>query len=104
MTFAGKRQAREGKTGDRAAYGRRRTKLIFYEISPEKADRLARLLQKKTEAGCACYLQHHTGWDLIALLKEHDCIKRELHFQQDVLPVTFALVRGKNVRYNKRKT
>ncbi|MCI5957236.1 MAG: hypothetical protein MRZ54_09650 [Clostridiales bacterium] len=104
MTFAGKRQAREGKRGIGPLTAGGGRSLSYYEISPEKADRLARLLQKKTEAGCACYLQHHTGWDLIALLKEHDCIKRELHFQQDVLPVTFALVRGKNVRYNKRKT
>ena len=59
-----------------------------YEISPGEIDRLARLLEKKTnqkyprspEVSCACYLQQHTGWDLIALLKRHALIKREVHF------------------------
>lgn len=59
-----------------------------YEISPGEIDRLKRLLQKETnqkyprspEESCAYYLQRHTGWELIALLKRHALIKREVHF------------------------
>ncbi len=60
---------------------------VHYEILPKKMNQLTQILQEKMnqryvqnpEVGCAYYLQHHSGLDLIALLKKHNLINQEIH-------------------------
>lgn len=59
-----------------------------YEILPEKMKQLAQILKVAMNqkyicnpaAGCAEYLQHHSGLDLIELLKNNQLIEKEFHF------------------------
>ena len=54
-----------------------------YEILPEKMEQLVQILKvamneryiRNPAAGCAEYLQHHSGLDLIELLKNYQLIE-----------------------------
>lgn len=58
-----------------------------YEILPEKMEQLTQILKDAMDkknisnpaVGCAEYLQHHSGLDLIELLKNHQLIEKEFH-------------------------
>lgn len=57
-----------------------------YEILPEKMEQLVRILKAETNqkyirnpaAGCARYLQYHSGTDLIELLKNYQLTENEV--------------------------